>query len=70
MKNLSLKTKRNLLMLVGGIVIAGIQLLCIYITKMDVINIASFTILQYLYMDFVKVSFDIKMEEAKRNSLK
>ena len=59
----SLIKKRNLLMFVGGVVIAGIQLLCIYRTKMDAINIISFIILQYLYMDLVKATFDIKMEE-------
>jgi hypothetical protein len=60
----SLKTKRNVLMLVGGITIASIQLACIlYKGKMDAINVISFTILQYLYMDLVKATFDIKMEE-------
>ena len=65
----SLKFKRNMLMLVGGIIIASIQLACIlYKGKMDAINIISFTILQYLYMDLVKASFDIKMEEAEKNN--
>lgn len=65
----SLKTKRNILMLIGGIIIASIQLLCIYLTKMDAVNIISFTIVQYLYMDLVKATFDIKMEElAKENN--
>ena len=51
-------------MLVGGITIASIQLACIlYKGKMDAINVISFTILQYLYMDLVKATFDIKMEE-------
>jgi len=59
----SLKTKRNALIIAGSIVIALIQLLCIYLTKMDAINIISFTIIQYLYMDLVKATFDIKMEE-------
>jgi hypothetical protein len=66
MKNL--KFKRNLLMFVGGVVIAGIQLLCIYRTKMDVINIISFTVLQYLYMDFIKATFDEKIEELAKNN--
>ena len=56
-------------MLVGGITIASIQLACIlYKGKMDAINIISFTILQYLYMDLVKASFDIKMEKAEENN--
>ena len=66
MKNL--KFKRNLLMFVGGVVIAGIQLLCIYRTKMDIINIISFTVLQYLYMDFIKATFDEKIEELAKNN--
>jgi hypothetical protein len=65
----SLKTKRNLLMLIGGVTIASIQLLAIYLTKMDVVNIVSFTIVQYLYMDLIKATFDIKMEKlAEENS--
>jgi hypothetical protein len=59
----SLKTKRNALIIAGSIVIAGIQLATILYNGMDAINIISFTILQYLYMDLVKASFDIKMEE-------
>jgi hypothetical protein len=65
----SLKTKRNLLMLIGGVTIASIQLLAIYLTKMDVVNIVSFTVIQYLYMDLIKAIFDIKMEKlAEENS--
>jgi hypothetical protein len=60
----SLKFKRNALIIAGSITIAGIQLATIlYKGKMDAINIISFTILQYLYMDLVKATFDIKMEE-------
>ena len=59
----SLKTKRNMVFFAGSIVIALIQLLCIYLTKMDAINIISFTIIQYLYMDLVKATFDKKIEE-------
>lgn len=60
----SLKLKRNLLMFVGGVVIAGIQLVCYFHNKrMDFITISTFTIAQYLYMDFVKNSFDKKMEK-------
>ena len=50
-------------MLIGGGTIASIQVLTIYLTKMDGINIISFTIVQCLYMDLVKATFDIKMEE-------
>jgi hypothetical protein len=65
MKNL--KTKRNILMLIGGIIIASIQLGCILLAgKMDAINVISFTIIQYMYMDLVKATFDIKMEEAAK----
>jgi hypothetical protein len=60
----SLKTKRNALIIAGSIIIAGIQLAIILYRGMDVINIVSFTVLQYLYMDLVKASFDIKMEEV------
>jgi hypothetical protein len=67
----SLKLKRNVLMLVGGVTIASIQLACIlYKGKMDAINVISFTILQYLYMDLVKASFDIKIEKAEANGVK
>jgi hypothetical protein len=60
----SLKLKRNLSIIGGSIVIAGIQLATIlYRGEMDAVNIISFTILQYLYMDLVKATFDIKMEE-------
>jgi hypothetical protein len=59
----SLKTTRNTLIITGSILIALIQLLCIYVTRMDAINIISFTIIQYLYMDLVKVTFDKKIEE-------
>ena len=58
-------------MLVGGVTIASIQLACIlYKGKMDAINVISFTILQYLYMDLVKASFDIKIEKAEANGVK
>ena len=66
----SLKTKRNVLLIAGSTVIAGIQLALILCKGMDIINIVSFTILQYLYMDLVKASFDIKIEEVKENSVK
>ena len=56
-------------MLIGGVTIASIQLLAIYLTKMDVVNIVSFTVIQYLYMDLIKAIFDIKMEKlAEENS--
>ena len=55
-------------MLVGGTVIASVQLAIILYKGMDAINIISFTILQYLYMDLVKSIFEIKMEEAEENN--
>jgi hypothetical protein len=58
----SLKTKRNMVFFAGSIVIALIQLLCIYLTKMDAINIISFTIIQFMYMDFIKDIFGEKMK--------
>ena len=66
----SLKTKRNVLLIAGSTAIAGIQLALILCKGMDIINIVSFTVLQYLYMDLVKASFDIKIEEVKENSVK
>jgi len=66
----SLKFKRNMLMLVGGTAIASVQLALILYKGMDAINIISFTVLQYLYMDLVKSIFEIKMEEAEKNSVK
>jgi len=59
----SLKLKRNMVFFAGSIVIALIQLLCIYLTKMDAINIISFTIIQFMYMDFIKDIFNEKMKE-------
>jgi len=59
----SLKFKRNALLIAGSITIALIQLAIILHNGMDAINIISFIILQYLYMDLVKATFDIKMEE-------
>ena len=41
----SLKTTRNTLIIAGSILIALIQLLCIYVTRLDAINIISFTII-------------------------
>jgi len=65
----SLKTTRNTLIITGSILIALIQLICIYLTKLDAINIISFTIIQYLYMDLVKATFDKKIEElATKNN--
>jgi hypothetical protein len=64
----SLKTKRNVLLIAGSTAIAGIQLALILCKGMDIINIVSFTVLQYLYMDLVKSIFEIKMEEAEENN--
>jgi hypothetical protein len=62
MKNL--KLKRNALIIAGSIVIALIQLGCYFHNKrMDWITISTFTVAQYLYMDFVKATFDKKIEE-------
>jgi len=65
----SLKTKRNTLIVAGSVVIALIQLLCAYLTKMDAVNIISFAIIHFFWQDFIRSTFDEKIEElATKNS--